>query len=154
MEEQAAAAPVVPAASTPLASETLALFYGQLAGLLKAGMPLPQALRTLSAEAGSPRFREALERAATAVENGAPPQAAFAAEEATLGGMLGRVAAASAASGRLAQYEVRSWTGWHHHITLSVIALWFLTLEQQGFWEKNTRHYGATNAPLVLATAS
>jgi SRSO17 transposase len=27
------------------------------------------------------------------------------------------------------QYEVRSWVGWHHHITLSLLALWFLILE-------------------------
>ena len=29
----------------------------------------------------------------------------------------------------LADYEVRKWGGWHHHQTLSMIALWFLTLE-------------------------
>ena len=26
----------------------------------------------------------------------------------------------------LAHYEVRSWVGWHHHMTLSLLALWFL----------------------------
>lgn len=31
----------------------------------------------------------------------------------------------------LDQYEVRSWAGWHHHVTLSMLALWFLVLEQQ-----------------------
>jgi SRSO17 transposase len=30
----------------------------------------------------------------------------------------------------LSHYEVRSWTGWHHHVTLSLLALWFLQLEQ------------------------
>ena len=30
----------------------------------------------------------------------------------------------------LGQYEVRSWVGWHHHMTLSLLALWFLTLER------------------------
>ena len=30
----------------------------------------------------------------------------------------------------LDQYEVRSWVGWHHHMTLSMMALWFLVLEQ------------------------
>jgi SRSO17 transposase len=30
----------------------------------------------------------------------------------------------------LDQYEVRSWTGWHHHMTLSLLALWFLQLER------------------------
>ena len=29
----------------------------------------------------------------------------------------------------LAHYEVRTWPGWHHHITLSLLATWFLTIE-------------------------
>lgn len=29
----------------------------------------------------------------------------------------------------LADYQVRKWGGWYHHQTLSMIALWFLTLE-------------------------
>lgn len=29
----------------------------------------------------------------------------------------------------LADYEVRTWRGWHHHQTLSLLAVWFLTLE-------------------------
>lgn len=29
----------------------------------------------------------------------------------------------------LAEYEVRSWAGWHHHQTLSLIATWFLLVE-------------------------
>jgi SRSO17 transposase len=29
----------------------------------------------------------------------------------------------------LADYEVRTWRGWHHHQTLSFVATWFLTLE-------------------------
>jgi SRSO17 transposase len=28
----------------------------------------------------------------------------------------------------LGHYEVRSWVGWHHHMTLSLLALWFLAL--------------------------
>ena len=31
----------------------------------------------------------------------------------------------------LAHYEVRSWVGWHHHVTLSLLALWFLQLERR-----------------------
>jgi SRSO17 transposase len=31
----------------------------------------------------------------------------------------------------LADYQVRTWLGWHHHITLSLMASWFLVLEAQ-----------------------
>jgi SRSO17 transposase len=31
----------------------------------------------------------------------------------------------------LGQYEVRRWDGWHHHMTLCLLALWFLGLERQ-----------------------
>ena len=31
----------------------------------------------------------------------------------------------------LDHYEVRSWIGWHHHMTLSILALYFLVLEQR-----------------------
>ena len=31
----------------------------------------------------------------------------------------------------LAHYEVRSWVGWHHHMTLSLLALWFLCCERR-----------------------
>jgi SRSO17 transposase len=37
----------------------------------------------------------------------------------------------------LDHYEVRSWVGWHHHMTLSLVALWFLCLER--------RHVGGEN---------
>ena len=30
----------------------------------------------------------------------------------------------------LDEYEVRGWVGWHHHMTLSLLALWFLGLER------------------------
>jgi SRSO17 transposase len=30
----------------------------------------------------------------------------------------------------LGHYEVRSWVGWHHHVTLALLALWFLILER------------------------
>jgi|SRR5208337_5116435 len=32
-------------------------------------------------------------------------------------------------SAGLDQYEVRSWVGWHHHVTLSLLATWFLALQ-------------------------
>src|SRR5262249_9631855 len=31
----------------------------------------------------------------------------------------------------LAHYEVRSWVGWHHHVTLSLVALWVLCCERR-----------------------
>ena len=31
----------------------------------------------------------------------------------------------------LDHYEVRSWVGWHHHMTLSLVAMWFLCLERR-----------------------
>jgi SRSO17 transposase len=37
----------------------------------------------------------------------------------------------------LGQYEVRSWVGWHHHMTLSLLALWFLALQRQRLGGKN-----------------
>lgn len=43
----------------------------------------------------------------------------------------------------LAHYEVRSWVGWHHHMTLSILATWFLTLEQRRLGKKNFRSHGA-----------
>jgi SRSO17 transposase len=43
----------------------------------------------------------------------------------------------------LAHYEVRSWVGWHHHMTLSMLALWFLSLERWRWGEKGTRPHRA-----------
>ena len=36
----------------------------------------------------------------------------------------------------LGQYEVRSWVGCHHHITLALLALWFLCLERMAIKNK------------------
>jgi SRSO17 transposase len=36
----------------------------------------------------------------------------------------------------LGHYEVRSWVGWHHHMTLSLLALWFLQVERLRLGEK------------------
>lgn len=46
----------------------------------------------------------------------------------------------------LAHYEVRSWRGWHHHMTLSLLALWFLILERDRVGKKNPRYDRAANA--------
>jgi SRSO17 transposase len=51
----------------------------------------------------------------------------------------------------LAHYEVRSWTGWHHHITLSLLALWFAMLESKRLGKKNPSHYRPTNTAAILS---
>jgi SRSO17 transposase len=54
----------------------------------------------------------------------------------------------------LSHYEVRSWVGWHHHMTLSLLALWFLELERQRLGGKNTSgHRTAGARPLHGTTA-
>jgi len=47
----------------------------------------------------------------------------------------------------LADYEVRSWIGWHHHITLALLAAWYLELERRRFRENATRNDGAAGSP-------
>lgn len=42
----------------------------------------------------------------------------------------------------LGHYEVRSWTGWHHHMTLCLLALLFLVLEKLRLGKKNTGSHG------------
>jgi SRSO17 transposase len=42
---------------------------------------------------------------------------------------------------RLDAYEVRSWLGWHHHMTPVMLALWFLKLEAQRLGEKSGRRH-------------
>jgi SRSO17 transposase len=44
----------------------------------------------------------------------------------------------------LDHYEVRSWVGWHHHMTLSLVALWFLCLERRQVGGKNPGGDGAS----------
>jgi SRSO17 transposase len=46
----------------------------------------------------------------------------------------------------LDHYEVRSWVGWHHHMTLSMLALWFLQLERNRLGGENPGHDGAADA--------
>jgi SRSO17 transposase len=46
----------------------------------------------------------------------------------------------------LDHYEVRSWQGWHHHMALSLLALWFLALERQRLGEKKTGRDGGADA--------
>jgi hypothetical protein len=53
----------------------------------------------------------------------------------------------------LGHYEVRSWVGWHHHMTLTFLALWFLQLERNQLGGENPGLNGAADAgdlrPLV-----
>ncbi len=53
----------------------------------------------------------------------------------------------------LGHYEVRSWVGWHHHMTLSLLALWFLQLEQGRLGGKNPGADGAAVTGGVHPTA-
>jgi SRSO17 transposase len=46
----------------------------------------------------------------------------------------------------LGHYEVRSWVGWHHHMALSLLALWFLQLERLRLGGKNAGGDGAASA--------
>ena len=46
----------------------------------------------------------------------------------------------------LAHYEVRSWVGWHHHVTLSLLALWFLCSERRRLGGENAGNHGVAGA--------
>jgi SRSO17 transposase len=58
----------------------------------------------------------------------------------------------------LDHYEVRAWVGWHHHMTLSILALWFLQLERNRLGGENPGIDRATNAggihPFASATSA
>jgi len=41
----------------------------------------------------------------------------------------------------LDDYEVRGWRGWHHHMTLVMLALWFLVLEKRRLGKKNRNRH-------------
>lgn len=49
----------------------------------------------------------------------------------------------------LADYEVRGWVGWHHHMTLSFLALWFLIGETERVGKKNAGTHFAADARVV-----
>ena len=61
----------------------------------------------------------------------------------------------------LGHYEVRSWIGWHHHMTLTLLALWFLQLQRLRLGGKKSGpdsvvnpadfHGVAASAPAVCA---
>ena len=47
----------------------------------------------------------------------------------------------------LADYEVRHWTGWHHHQTLSLLATWFLVTETLRGKKMDTRDHVTADSP-------
>jgi SRSO17 transposase len=54
----------------------------------------------------------------------------------------------------LSHYEVRSWVGWHHHMTLSLLALWFLCCERRRVGGKNPGGDGVAGARDLHAAAA
>jgi len=54
----------------------------------------------------------------------------------------------------LSDYEVRTWAGWHHHQTLSLIALWFLILETRRGKKIYTGADGSAGSDDVVRTAA
>jgi len=46
----------------------------------------------------------------------------------------------------LSHYEVRSWMGWHHRVTLAFLALWFLVLERGRMGGKDPGGDGGADA--------
>jgi SRSO17 transposase len=54
----------------------------------------------------------------------------------------------------LDHYEVRSWTGWHHHMTLTLLALWFLQLERLRLGKKKSGSDRAVDPTDLHATAT
>ena len=51
----------------------------------------------------------------------------------------------------MAQYQVRNWLGWHHHITLCLIATWFLVCEARRGKKMDARDHRATSPPAIRA---
>lgn len=54
----------------------------------------------------------------------------------------------------LADYEVRTWIGWHHHQTLSLLATWFLTQETRRGKKMDPSDHGAADSPSHRAAAA
>lgn len=53
----------------------------------------------------------------------------------------------------LDEYEVRGWQGWHHHVTLALLAGAFLLTLQQDWGEKDARVDAAAGQPRAPGTA-
>ena len=50
----------------------------------------------------------------------------------------------------LSDYELRNWTGWHHHQTLSLIATWFLITETRRGKKMDTGNYSSADSRRYL----
>ena len=48
----------------------------------------------------------------------------------------------------MAQYEVRSWTGWRHHMTLALLALWFLVRQNRRLQRRFPPLHGSAGTDL------
>ncbi len=53
----------------------------------------------------------------------------------------------------LDEYETRGWTGWRHHTALSLLALWFLSLQRRRLGEKRAADERARGAGAAGASA-
>jgi SRSO17 transposase len=51
----------------------------------------------------------------------------------------------------LGDYQVRTWSGWHHHVTLSLMATWFLVLEAQRGKKVDASDHGSANPQAACA---
>jgi SRSO17 transposase len=51
----------------------------------------------------------------------------------------------------LADYQVRTWLGWHHHITLSLLATWFLILEARRGKKMDACDHGTPSPQTLVA---
>lgn len=51
----------------------------------------------------------------------------------------------------LGDYQVRTWPGWHHHITLSLIATWFLIVEARRGKKMDPGDHGPADPPTFRA---
>jgi SRSO17 transposase len=54
----------------------------------------------------------------------------------------------------LSDYEVRTWSGWHHHQILSLIALWFLILEMRRGKKTHPCTDGSTGSNYIVCAAA
>ena len=54
----------------------------------------------------------------------------------------------------LADYEVRSWSGWYHHQTLSLIATWFLIQEMRRGKKIHPGHHSPTDSAIAIGSVA